>query len=78
MKRTSITLDDPVYEAGQKIAAKRGFGSSFSAYIGWLINRDADGAITREDVNIQSTTKTPAKVPAKGTKTTKRPTKRGK
>ena len=48
MKRTSITLDDAVYEAGQEIAAQRGFGQSFSAYIAWLIQRDCDGAVTRE------------------------------
>lgn len=71
MKRTSITLDDPVYNAGQKNAAKRGFGQSFSAYIAWLITRDAEGGVTRED--------TPAvSKPKAATKTAKRTTKRGK
>ena len=49
IKRTSITLEDPVYSAGQQIAAKRGFSQSFSAYIAWLIQRDAEGGVTRED-----------------------------
>ena len=49
MKRTSITLEDPVYMAGQQIASKRGFAQSFSAYIAWLIQRDAEGGVTREE-----------------------------
>jgi hypothetical protein len=50
IKRTSITLDDAVYEAGQEIAAQRGFRQSFSAYIAWLIQRDADGGVSREEL----------------------------
>ena len=68
MKRTSITLEDSVYDAGQKIASKRGFGTSFSAYIAWLINRDAEGGVTREDTPVLGKQKTSAK----GTKTAKR------
>jgi len=68
MKRTSITLDDPVYNAGQKNASKRGFGQSFSAYIAWLITRDAEGGVTREDTPVVSK----PKAPAKATKTAKR------
>lgn len=49
MKRTSITVEDAIYEAGQQIASKRGFGTSFSAYISWLIKRDAEGGVTREE-----------------------------
>jgi len=74
IKRTSITLEDPVYEAGQQIAAKRGFGQSFSAYIAWLIKRDAEGGVTREDATLRST----AKATGKGAKAAKRPAKRGK
>ena len=74
IKRTSITLEDPVYEAGQQIAAKRGFGQSFSAYIAWLIQRDAEGGVTREDATFRAI----AKAPAKGGKSAKRPAKRGK
>ena len=48
MKRTSITLDDPLYDAGLQIAAKRGFSQSFSAYVAWLITRDAEGGVSRE------------------------------
>ena len=76
IKRTSITLEDPVYEAGQQIADKRGFGQSFSAYIAWLIKRDAEGGVTREDATLKHAVK-PA---AKSAKTAKRNsrTKRGK
>jgi len=74
MKRTSITLDDPVYNAGQKIASKRGFGTSFSAYIAWLINRDVEGGVTREDTPVLSK----QKAPAKAAKATKSKVKRGK
>ena len=48
MKRTSITLEDASYDAGLKIAAKRGFRQSFSAYVSWLITRDAEGGVSRE------------------------------
>jgi len=67
-------MNDPVYNAGQTIAAKRGFGTSFSAYIAWLITRDAEGGVTREDTPAVSK----PKAPAKGTKAAKRPAKRGK
>jgi len=50
IKRTSITLEDPVYEVGLEIAAQRGFKQSFSAYVAWLIQRDAGGGVTREDL----------------------------
>ena len=71
MIRATITIEDPIFNAGKKIAAKRGFGKSFSAYILWLINRDAEGGVTREDTPV-------VKAPAKGTKTAKHPAKRGK
>lgn len=74
MKRTSITLEDAVFEAGQKIASKRGFSTSFSAYVGWLIQRDIEGGVTHED----ATTGSAAKAPTKGVKAVKRPVKRGK
>jgi len=35
---------------GLEIASKRGFEQSFSAYIAWLIRRDGEGGVTREDV----------------------------
>jgi len=73
IKRTSITLEDPVYEAGQQIAANRGFGQSFSAYIAWLIKRDAEGGVTREDATFRA----PAKTTAKSVKPAKK-AKRGK
>ena len=74
MIRTSITVEDTVYDAGQKIAAKRGFRQSFSAYVAWLIMRDAEGCVTREDSTIPNT----SKAPAKSRKVTRRTTKRGK
>jgi len=80
IKRTSITLEDPVYEAGQQIADKRGFGQSFSAYIAWLIKRDAEGGVTREDATLQRAVKTSVKTSGKNAKTAKRSprSKRGK
>ncbi len=81
IKRTSITLEDPVYEAGQQIADKRGFGQSFSAYIAWLIKRDAEGGVTREDATLQHrAAKAPAKAASKSVKPAKRAprAKRGK
>jgi len=68
MIRTSITVEDPVYDAGQKIAAKRGFRQSFSAYVAWLIMRDAEGGVTREDSTIPNTS-------TASPKATKRPIK---
>ena len=48
--RTSITLDKEVADIGKRNAEKRGFGHSFSAYVSWLIIRDARGAVLREDI----------------------------
>jgi len=55
IKRTSITLTPRVYEAGLEIAAQRGFRHSFSAYVAWLIERDAQGGVVREEVSPAST-----------------------
>jgi len=68
IKRTSITLEDPVYETGQQIASKRGFGQSFSAYIAWLIQRDADGGVTREDASLPVRAKAAPKAAPKAVK----------
>lgn len=57
-----------MYETGQQIAAKRGFGQSFSAYIAWLIQRDAEGGVTREDASLPSTGKTAGKASKKSAK----------
>jgi len=46
--RTTISLNAPLYEQAQRLAARRGFQNSFSAYVAWLINRDAEGAVDRE------------------------------
>lgn|GEM_PF-2211677 len=51
IRRTSITLSEETYRTGQTIAARRGFGQSFSAYLAWLIQRDAEGGVTREDAH---------------------------
>lgn len=69
MKRASITLNDLVYELGQQIADIRGFGTSFSAYIAWLIKRDAEGQVTHED----ATLRVPSKTTLKTAKAAKRP-----
>ena len=71
MIRTSITVEDTVYDAGQEIAAKRGFRQSFSAYVAWLIMRDAEGGVTREDSTIPNTSTASPKV----VRATKRPIK---
>jgi hypothetical protein len=61
MKRTSITLVDSVYEVGQKIASKRGFSQSFSGYVAWLVSRDAEGSVTREEAPMRKSSKIPVK-----------------
>ena len=66
MKRTSITLEDSVYDAGQEIAAQRGFRQSFSAYIAWLIQRDANGAVSREELPSQIKKQKASADPASG------------
>lgn len=50
MNRTSISLDDKTLRIGLANAARRGFQNSFSAYIAWLIMRDAVGDVIREDL----------------------------
>jgi hypothetical protein len=37
---------------GLRNAEKRGFKHSFSAYVTWLIERDAAGNVQREDIGI--------------------------
>ena len=66
MKRTSITLDDAIYETGQEIAAQRGFRQSFSAYVAWLIQRDCEGAVSREQAPVLKKKPTPAPKAVKG------------
>jgi len=46
--RTTISLDAQLYQRGLQLAARQGFGNSFSAYIAWLITRDAQGGVERE------------------------------
>ena len=65
-------MEDPVYEAGQQIADKRGFGQSFSAYIAWLIKRDAEGGVTREDATFRAPAKTTVKAAVKSAKPAKK------
>jgi len=77
IKRTSITLEDPIYETGQRLASGRGFSLSFSAYVAWLIMRDVDGGVEREvlsptrkakTIRTIRTTKKSAIVPARAPK----------
>ncbi|XHR27615.1 MAG: hypothetical protein ACFUZC_16945 [Chthoniobacteraceae bacterium] len=75
MKRTSITLEDSIYEAGQQIAAKRGFSQSFSGYVAWLVQRDAEGGVSREETPSLTQTKTRGIKPAAVTR--RRATRRG-
>jgi len=46
--RTTISLNAQLYEQALRLAARRGFDNSFSAYVAWLIKRDAEGAVERE------------------------------
>lgn len=62
MKRTSITLEDAIYEKGLENAKKRGYGFSFSAYLAWLIARDAEGGVSREAVTPEPAKKSHAPV----------------
>ena len=47
--RTSISLLPDIMRKGIANAQSRGFGHSFSAYLAWLITRDTEGGVTRED-----------------------------
>lgn len=46
--RKTISLPADVAAKAERNAAKRGFSSSFSAYVAWLIKRDEEGAVERE------------------------------
>jgi hypothetical protein len=50
IKRKSISIPEELMEAAMANAARRGFKQSFSAYISWLIERDAAGAVVREHI----------------------------
>lgn len=78
MKRTSITLDDPLYDAGLQLAAKRGFRQSFSAYVSWLIGRDAEGGVSREVLPQANPTKAAVKSKPAKTVGKAKPAKRRK
>jgi hypothetical protein len=49
IERKSITLEAETLRKGLANAKRRGFGKSFSAYIAWLIERDASGDVQREE-----------------------------
>ena len=46
--RTTISLNAQLYQRALQLAERQGFGNSFSAYIAWLITRDAQGGVERE------------------------------
>ena len=48
--RKTISLQPEVYRIGEENARRRGFAQSFSAYVAWLIQRDTEGAVVREDI----------------------------
>jgi len=50
MTRKTISLPADVAERGEKNAALRGFSTSFSAYVAWLIRRDQEGKVGREEI----------------------------
>lgn len=43
-------MDDETLRIGLQNAEKRGFRNSFSAYIVWLIERDHEGSVLREEL----------------------------
>jgi len=47
--RTTISLNAQLYQRALQLAERQGFGNSFSAYIAWLITRDAQGGVEREN-----------------------------
>lgn len=48
--RKTISLDADVYARAEENANARGFKASFSAYVAWLIQRDMQGGVTREEL----------------------------
>ncbi|XHR30904.1 MAG: hypothetical protein ACFUZC_10130 [Chthoniobacteraceae bacterium] len=64
MKRTSITLENSIYDVGQQNASQRGFSQSFSGYVAWLLQRDAEGGVVREGTPSLRETKTRGRKPS--------------
>lgn len=52
LERKTISLPKSIYAAALKNAARRGFATSFSAYIAWLVQRDEEGDVQRETLLI--------------------------
>lgn len=50
LKRTTISLPEETAEAATLNAKRRGFQNSFSAYVAWLIERDGEGGVQREEI----------------------------
>lgn len=48
LARKTISLPSALNARAEKNAVKRGFQSSFSAYVAWLIVRDTEGDVKRE------------------------------
>lgn len=48
--RTTISMLKETFDAATANAKRRGFKNSFSAYIAWLIERDDEGRVQREDL----------------------------
>lgn len=51
IKRTTISMPSDAFEQAKRNAKRRGFNNSFSAYVAWLIERDHDGDVKREDLH---------------------------
>lgn len=67
--RRTFSATPEIMAKGMLNARRRGFGSSFSAYVAWLIERDDSGKVEREEVF--NSTAFPPVVPTRGRKSKK-------
>lgn len=49
--RTTISIPEETDEKWKRNAKRRGFQNSHSAYIAWLIERDCEGGVQREEIS---------------------------
>lgn len=47
--RKTVSMPPRAWRAAKTKAVRRGFENSFSGYIAWLIKRDINGGVVRED-----------------------------
>ena len=66
--RTTITMPDAVFKRGLYLARQRGFSQSFSAYLAWLVERDAAGEVQQKVIDLNVTRYRVAEEPPEGGK----------